>query len=72
MTPIRRLLLAALALLACGPTFAQPATGYPDKPVRLLVPYPTGGPTVASSRRVRCCMIGNSPPTGIPGCTRSC
>src|SRR5258705_13792720 len=40
---------AALALLACGvlPAAAQPqpATSYPEKTVRLIVPFPAGGAT---------------------------
>ena len=40
---------AALALLACGvlpaAAQAQPATSYPEKTVRLIVPFPAGGAT---------------------------
>ena len=37
----RRALFAALALSACTGVFSQ--TAYPDKPIRLVVPYPPGG-----------------------------
>ena len=37
----RRAVFAALALSACAGVFSQPA--YPDKPIRLVVPYPPGG-----------------------------
>ncbi len=37
----RRAIFAALALSACTGVFSQ--TAYPDKPIRLVVPYPPGG-----------------------------
>ena len=37
----RRAIFAALALSACNAVFSQ--TAYPDKPIRLVVPYPPGG-----------------------------
>jgi len=46
---IRRLVLTAFALLLATPVFAQ---AYPDRPVRIIVPTPAGGPVDVMARLV--------------------
>ena len=46
---------SALAILAAGlapafPVLAQPSTGFPSRPVKLIVPYAPGGITDAAAR----------------------
>lgn len=43
--------LAAFALLACGGTLAV-AQSYPEKPVRIIVPYAAGGSTDSTARLI--------------------
>lgn len=42
--------LAALGLIASPHAVAQPAAAYPSKPIRLVVPYPPGGPLDTAAR----------------------
>jgi len=46
---MRRLVLAAFALLLAAPAFAQT---YPDRPVRIIVPTPAGGPVDVMARLI--------------------
>jgi len=46
----RRLMIVATAALALAPSLH--AAGYPDKPIRLVVPWPAGGSSDAAARLV--------------------
>ena len=70
------LTLLALAALPAAPALAQPA--YPDRPIRLIVPFPAGSATDVEYQPFRSCAkrepddhvgnqltAGNIPPVGI-------
>ncbi|MGE8319469.1 MAG: Bug family tripartite tricarboxylate transporter substrate binding protein [Comamonas sp.] len=48
----RMLPLIALAAAACGIGGAQAADSYPNKPIRIIVPYPAGGGTDTIARLI--------------------
>ena len=59
----RRLLLAALIALTLTCAIAQAPDGWPVKPVRVVVPFPAGGPTDITARAVGQAM---STSLGVP------
>ena len=50
MPSVRRIALASLCLLGLSPAAAQ--ENYPNRPIRIVVPFPAGGPTDILSRIV--------------------
>src|SRR3954469_742229 len=49
---IRKLLMCAATILAALPAAAGAADAFPNRPVRLMVPYPAGGPNDVLARMV--------------------
>ncbi|MEA2979570.1 MAG: hypothetical protein QOF09_1393, partial [Alphaproteobacteria bacterium] len=43
-------LCAASALMALRPVHAQDARAYPNRPIKVIVPFPPGGPTDGMAR----------------------
>ncbi|MFH5926342.1 Bug family tripartite tricarboxylate transporter substrate binding protein [Roseomonas xinghualingensis] len=48
----RRILLAGVGMALATPHLARAQTGYPERPIRLIVPFPPGGGTDMISREI--------------------
>ena len=51
--PMRKLLRGFVAVLACALSGAASAQGYPNRPIRIVVPYPAGGATDQMARIIQ-------------------
>jgi tripartite-type tricarboxylate transporter receptor subunit TctC len=52
MRNVARILGLLAALIVAGPSFAQTASGYPDHPVKVIVPFAAAGPTDVMARLI--------------------
>src|SRR5258708_40319296 len=51
---VRFLLAASLAILASGAAAAEdPSASFPHRPIRMIVPFPAGGPSDIVARLIR-------------------
>jgi tripartite-type tricarboxylate transporter receptor subunit TctC len=52
MRNVARILGLLATLIVAGPSFAQTASGYPDHPVKVIVPFAAAGPTDVMARLI--------------------
>jgi tripartite-type tricarboxylate transporter receptor subunit TctC len=52
MRNVTRILGLLATLIVAGPSFAQTASGYPDHPVKVIVPFAAAGPTDVMARLI--------------------
>jgi tripartite-type tricarboxylate transporter receptor subunit TctC len=48
----RRLVLGSMASALCGAALPAAAQTYPDKPIKMIVPFPPGGPIDTMGRLI--------------------